>query len=113
MIRPNGEGILAPDSYWRASKEEIRQRSNGCGPPTFLSVFVSNSIWGVDVSKACEIHDYQYSKKMSSSKRKFADYIFKENLFKIIDNDGGGDIEKLLKKGIANIYYYAVRLFGS
>ena len=65
-------------------------------------------IFGIDISRACELHDYGYwdlyktpKTKESVKKRKEIDLIFKDNLYKITNSHL-----------VAWVYYIAVRLFG-
>jgi hypothetical protein len=65
------------------SDDEKYEITNGCGPdrPTGL---VPNSILGVDLKPACDIHDYTYAKPGLMEDRKDADNLFLVNMHKLM-----------------------------
>lgn len=67
-----------------------------------------DSLFGVDFSEACMIHDLDYEVGGSNYKRKQADLLLKENIksyFMVEDKKTLGSI-------VGNIYYAGVRIFG-
>lgn len=74
---------------------------------------VPNSILGVDLRPACDIHDYTYAKQDSIRDRKDADDLFLANMHKLmIRNLRSAPMRFLGTIGIG-LYYLAVRLLGS
>ena len=50
--------LYAPVSYWEAAPSEKRKICNGCGTKEGLNV--PDTMWGLDISEACKIHDWMY-----------------------------------------------------
>ena len=42
------------------SEKDRKEISNGCGSKSAFWDFVPDSMWFLDISKACDIHDYMY-----------------------------------------------------
>lgn len=105
------QGLLAPEGYWNLSEAEKYEIANGCGPTKATSL-VPDSILGISLIPACDIHDYTYANSHSIKKRKFADDLFLGNMCRLLDRDLKPPPLKLF--GLAGIlfYYLVVRLFG-
>ncbi|MHC4184133.1 MAG: hypothetical protein ACYSR0_12370, partial [Planctomycetota bacterium] len=68
--------LFAPPGYWETDKK-IRD-SWGCGPGGLGDYLVPDTILGLSVKPACQIHDYYYRHWQDSSEdaRSMADRIF-------------------------------------
>lgn len=54
--------LFIPDSYRKAKPHERARYCNGCGGAGSLtSWMVPNSIWGICIAPACNIHDWAYA----------------------------------------------------
>lgn len=59
--------LFVPESYRRASAIERRRYCNGCGGAAtgwltwLINWFIPQSIWGICVRPACDIHDWSYA----------------------------------------------------
>jgi len=59
------EGLWAPESFWYTlsfNPAQIERVCNGVGSPGTLSYhLIPNTIWGLDVTPASDIHDWMYT----------------------------------------------------
>lgn len=59
--------LYAPESYRRATALDRARYCNGCGGAAtgwltwLVAWLIPDTIWGLDVTEACNIHDWQYS----------------------------------------------------
>jgi hypothetical protein len=82
--------LYAPNSYWESSELEREANNNGCGSELDLSgKLVPNTMYGLNIKKACGIHDWMYIKGVTYGDRLFADGFFLVNLSIIIIQEGG------------------------
>lgn len=102
--------LFAPKSYWQASPELRKSIRNGCGVAGWKGKLVPNSMWGLDISKACDIHDWMYHWGKTEADRAEADRVFLNNLVRIINHQGGALAG--LRRYRATTYYNAVHRFG-
>jgi len=82
------------------------------GPSGALSKYIPNSIFGVDVSKACNIHDWMIHHSKNNKQLRKADDVFDENLQTLIEKYSKNIGIKLARKFIAKIYSHAARLYS-
>lgn len=102
---------MAPESYWALSNEERYELVNGCGPYK-ASGLIPSSLFGADLSPACDIHDFTYSKTKTVTNRSEADNLFLVNMCDIANREIKGPIKRIFAElGIA-VYYFMVRIFG-
>lgn len=84
---------------------------NGCGPYK-ASGLIPNSLFGADLSPACDIHDFTYSKAEAVESRGEADNLFLVNMSEIANREIKDPIKRIFAEvGIA-VYYFMVRIFG-
>ncbi len=105
--------LYAPISYWEATEEERNDTCNGCGAKSGLDV--PDTFYGLDVSIACNIHDWMYHIGITLADKLFADAIFRLNLSLIIDdsNKWYNKVLSPLRHSRAGKYYTAVVLWGN
>lgn len=103
--------LFAPAAFWRLTPAQRAALCNGCGARRGLPV--PGTIWGLDISIACDIHDYMYMGGETEADREEADRAFLNNLLRIIEADSipFGPL-KWLRRYRAVTYYAAVRDFG-
>lgn len=104
--------LFAPDSYITATAAVRLAVVNGCGPGGWKIDLVPETIWGLDVSEACNVHDWMYQAGSTIADKEEADRVFLNNLLRLIEAAGGCWILKRLRRNRAWIYYLAVHKFG-
>jgi hypothetical protein len=105
------QGLLAPESYWTLHEDEKYEITNGCGPSRATSL-VPNTIMGVNIRAACDIHDYTYAQSETVKSREEADFLFSYNMRRLVDRKlESGFFRSLAYFGV-DLYLMAVRLFG-
>lgn len=90
--------------------------SNGCGPAgaSWKAWIVPDTIYGLKISPACDIHDFMYHTGYTIEDKNKADSIFLDNLYKLIDNNTSWWNKWLnpVRRVRAYEYYLAVRVAG-
>lgn len=69
--------LWMPDTYKKASAELKKRVCNGCGPAGLIGKLVPEKILGIDISEACNIHDWMYNEGVDKQK---ADIYFLANM---------------------------------
>lgn len=108
----DGVDLAAPVSYWEADPYLLKERTGGCGPGKFGDFFVPDTVWGLSIFRACQIHDWMYSEGYTADDKKIADSTFLDNMLTIIEAKSGWLLRKL-RSYRAMTYYIAVRDFGT
>ena len=103
--------LYAPADYWCLSDAARAEICDGCGP-NFLAEFIPDKLLGLDISDACDIHDYMYAVGRSEEDRHIADRVFLNNMLRIINHDSK-EVLKPARRVMALTYYYIVRSFGA
>ena len=101
--------LYAPLSYWNATQNELKESCNGCGAKDGIKV--PDTMYGLCIKKACEIHDWMYKTGKTIADKLFADAIFRLNLSIIIDANSNF-FTALLRHERASKYYTAVARWG-
>jgi hypothetical protein len=104
--------LYAPPSYIQATPEERKRVVNGCGPGGWLRLLVPETMYGLDVSEACNIHDWMYVTGLTIEDKDTADRVFLNNLLRIIDANTSWWLLRRLRYRRARTYYNAVHDFG-
>ncbi len=102
--------LFAPESYWNATLTERATICNGCGTAGWKGKLVPDSMWGLNISKACNIHDWMYHFGKTEAERCEADRAFFNNLLRIINAEGGWLAS--LRRYRATTYYNSVHNYG-
>jgi len=103
--------LYAPEGYWRLSAAERAGICNGCGPKA-AAFLVPETLWGLSVTAACDIHDWMYHVGRTLEDKQRADRVFLNNMLRIIDARTRCRLLKRLRRDRAWLYYAAVRDFG-
>jgi len=124
-VRANSSSPLyAPEIYKKLSACEKKAIVNGCGAGGWKIDLVPNTLYGLDVTSACNIHDYMYYAGMTNEDKNEADRVFLNNMIRLIDAGVRADsnsplLMRRLKKTLrifrrrrAYAYYFAVKKFG-
>lgn len=105
--------LFSPPGYKRLTDEAKAEIVNGCGAQNSKFDFVPDTIYGLSVSEACNIHDYMYHiAEPTNEAKEEADRVFLNNLIRIIESETKWKWLKYLRKSRARTYYKAVVVFG-
>lgn len=104
--------LFAPPEYWQLSDAQRKDICNGCGTKGLCGILVPDTIYGLRITAACDIHDFMYSVGETLEDKEAADRVFLNNLLRIIDTQTSWNILKRLRARRAMIYYRAVVEFG-
>jgi len=105
--------LYGPSSYWELTAKERKKRCNGCGAANACFDFVPDTIWGLRISAACNIHDYMYGEGKAIEDKEAADRAMLNNMIRIIDAKTKWRWLRKLRKRRAHKYYWAVNKFGA
>jgi len=106
-------GLYVPPGYKNLSPEAKKTICNGCGSAQSKFDFVPDKIWWLDISQACNIHDYMYFVAHPSLAEKHkADEAFLHNMMVLIESGTSNKIIKWLRRRAAKRYFEAVDYFG-
>lgn len=99
--------LIIPDSYRDAPLAARLARCNGCGTKGLGGWLVPDTLWGLDISEACNIHDWMYAE---GNDKAHADLIFLYNMLVLVAQRGGWLAP--LRRHRAVKYYLAVADLG-
>lgn len=105
--------LYAPEEYWRLTRCDREALTNGCGTKGLVGILVPDSLLGLDISAACDIHDYMYFAGYGIAGKETADRTFLNNVLRIIAVEStAGTLVITIRRWLAMRYYKAVRDFG-
>lgn len=104
--------LISSQSYKDATPKQRKIVGNGCGQKGFLGRFVPNTIWFLNIKEACQIHDWDYHHGKTLEDKRKADVRFYGNMKILINNAGGYEWLKTLRRERAAGYYFAVKHLG-
>lgn len=106
-------GILyAPASFKITELSRLNEVCNGCGAANAKFDFVPDTIYGLFIGHACNIHDWMYNEGRTLEAKKEADRVMPNNMLRLIDRGNRWYQPKFLMRRRALKYYYAVKYFG-
>ena len=76
--------LLTPLSMLRLNMDAIMEMTNGCGREGIEGRIVPDTIWGLDISPVCRVHDYMYMHAETLAEENYSDAIFGANLISLI-----------------------------
>jgi hypothetical protein len=105
--------LFADEDYWSVS-EKIRANW-GCGPGGIGDVLVPDTVWGLNIKPACQIHDWYYRHwpEDTEEARLRADRIFFNNMLRIVNAKTKNRLLLALRRLRCKTYYKMVRSFGA
>ena len=112
----NKAKLYAHPECWEFKKEHPDEfQSFGCGPGGAGDKFVPDTMYGLNVSNACRIHDwyYRFYPENTEEARKMADRILLNNLLRIVEANTKSKILLCLRRRRCKTYYRMVRTFGA
>jgi hypothetical protein len=102
--------LFAPPDFWRLSAIAKKKICNGCGTKGLCGYLIPDTIWGLKITAACDIHDFMYAVGKTLKDKEEADRVFFNNMLRLIDK--GSPWLKWLRRRRAKTYYDAVCLLG-
>lgn len=113
-------GVFIPDWFGEYSDEELEEMGLQCGTNdgrwSWLTVFVPESIHGVEIFPACAMHDLRYARGGSEQDKLKADRLFLNDLLTLVNKGAEEEdisgIELRSRHRQAFGYYVAVDTFG-
>jgi len=103
--------LLSPKGFRKLTRLERKKYCNGCGS-LWGGLLVPDTIYGLYIGEACNIHDYMYSFGRTLEDKDLADELFHLNLLKLINENSGNKFMIWLRIKRADKYYWAVKNFG-
>lgn len=102
--------LYAPPAYYDLSEVERARICNGCGTKGLGGLIVPDTLWGLEIEDACDIHDFMWHEGSTIEDKREADRIFLNNMLRLID--GGSKWLKWIRRRRAYKYYEGVAVFG-
>lgn len=102
--------LYAPLSYHQASCAAKRKVCNGCGAKGGIKV--PDTMYGLDIKEACNIHDWMFKHGKTYADFLFANGIFQVNLTRIIVQQSANKFMIMLRLRRASKYFNAVAMLG-
>jgi len=108
---PNEVLLYAPNSFYNLSDSAILESTGGCGPGKAGDLIVPDTAWGLNLKRACRIHDHMYSDLCTATK-KAGDRVFLNNMRRLIIH--GSKIKWLIPARLrrAKLYFLTVKYGG-
>ena len=107
--------LYADPRCWKFREDHPEEwKAFGCGPGGFGDKLVPDTMYGLNVSEACRIHDwyYRFYPDSTPSARKMADYAFRNNLIRIVEAKTKNRVLRWVRKRRCQAYYAMVRALG-
>lgn len=104
-----------PECWIFREKHPEEFASFGCGPGGAGDKLVPDTMYGLDISNACRIHDwyYRFYPENTEEARAMADRIMKNNLLRIVEAKTRNKFLLWLRRRRCKTYYWMVREFGA
>lgn len=99
--------LHSPESYKKATAAQLRTVCNGCGPKSLPGWVVPDTLWGLSITSACNIHDWMCDESENGTDREEADIWFLINMLRIVEAVGWSPLTPL-RRHRAMTYYSAV-----
>lgn len=112
MGQPRSPTVDAPPTWWEASDDARAEVVNGCGPGSWRHDVVPDSLIGVSIGEACDIHDWMYEQGSTLDEKRWADTMFLRNMRALIDQSGGFWLLRWLRHRLAERYFAVVVALG-
>jgi hypothetical protein len=113
-IVETGAFLDAPEEYWSLSGDAKEKVCNGCGAKGGIPV--PDTIWGLDVSECCNIHDLGYAMGRTIEDKDSADRTFLNNMLRTLevatDNGQLFGLIKHFRRSRIKAYYETVHFYG-
>lgn len=111
QVSPGVDGLLSTYAYKQLSPQEKSKICNGAGAARqTISIFIPNTLWGLDCEECFNIHDYDYWDGVTESEREHRDNRLEKNLHIRINK--AAYLLRFVRKRRAAKYLYFVRKYG-
>lgn len=118
-FREWGVSLLCPLSMATMRMDDIMLQSNGCGREGVEARLIPDTIWGLDVSPVCRVHDIMYQQAEERARRHreqerltaeeaFADGVMACNLVQLIQQKTSNRLLRWLRLRRAHKYIDAI-----
>jgi hypothetical protein len=104
--------LWAPPEYWSLTWEQHQDICNGCGPAAGLGFLVPDTLWGLNITDVCDIHDFMYHVGETIEDKDQADRVMLNNCIRKINWHTNNKILRVLRLNRAMKYYSAVSTMG-
>lgn len=102
--------LFAPEGYWITDDKARKGVCNGCGTKGLGGWIVPDTLYGLSIEKACDIHDWMYAEGKGIEDKESADRAFLNNMLRIIEAESKW--LAFFRRSRAMSYYSVVRDFG-
>lgn len=120
-FREWGVSLLCPLSMATMRMDDIMIQSNGCGREGLEARLIPDTIWGLDVTPVCRVHDIMYQQAEERARRHrdqarlkaeeaFSDGIMACNLVQLIQQRTSNKVLRWLRLRRAHKYIDAVSM---
>jgi len=99
-------------TIYRPEGMPLDYKGNGCGPDGWKGLLIPDTLGGIDISEACNIHDYDYLFGGIEADREKANMNFLCNMIIIIRRDDTWFTNEDIALKWAMQYYLAVEKYG-
>jgi len=103
--------LSAHPSFMHTPVDELLKICNGCGAADARIDLVPDTIWGLCIRSACEIHDFGYKVGKTIEDKEVEDRRFVNNMVRLIRLYSVWFLKSLRLKRAA-VYYLTVRYLG-
>ena len=104
--------LSCPQTFLDADPLDLEHVCNGCGAAGAKFDFVPDTMYGLNISAACMVHDWEYFEGETNEAKDVADRRFLNNLNRLIDTYPSNSGVKWLRRRRAVKYYWAVKHHG-
>ena len=103
-----------PDCWLFKQRHPVEWATFGCGPGGVGDYLVPDTMWGLDISEACRIHDwfYRFCPDRSAEAKAFADNLMLQNCLAIVNAKSKSWTLKHLRTVRCHTYHFMVTHFG-
>jgi hypothetical protein len=104
--------LSAPNEFWNANVSTRYKICGGCGAGKLGDMLIPDTLWGLNVTFCCKIHDWRYHYGSTIEDKNSADREFLNNLLRWIDHKTDSKVLRYFRHARALKYYEAVQMFG-
>jgi|WetSurMetagenome_2_1015567.scaffolds.fasta_scaffold660706_2 hypothetical protein len=102
--------LYAPEEFWDLPDECKKKLGWNCGPGKFGGKVIPNTVWGLSIKIACEIHDCMYFLGKTQYDKWISDVTFLTNMNDMVES--GTMILRAIRRYRVMTYFSAVRDCG-
>jgi hypothetical protein len=104
--------LFSPETYKKLTATALAAIANGCGAVGWKIDLVPDTLYGLGIRAACDIHDYMYHTGETIEDKNEADRVFLNNMLRLITAKTKHKWLRRLRRRRALLYYFAVKNFG-